>query len=360
MYKVVKNLIPLEQCELISEIVKNQPLREDDGQVPNGWAYPNLPVANIMLGLLTGRLSYECGKRLLPTYSYTRLYNAGNELKSHIDRESCEWSVTINLSQTAPWPIYMNDTPITLEPGDGAIYQGNLVKHHREPFRGIETIQMFLHYVDADGPHKDHIFDIQKLKEPREPMQLRFIKQNSKLDVTHQVRGAFAKFECESIIHHFKSKILNKAGVGDGDGTIDMSVRRSRTYFIPKIMMYRWIYVRIMNIISEVNESIFHFDLSGLDENIQFTEYDSSYEGSYNWHVDFGREESSNRKLSISIQLSSESDYDGCELQVGDVKVSKEIGTAAIFPSYKLHQVSPVTRGARYSLVTWVMGPPFR
>jgi len=219
---------------------------------------------------------------------------------------------------------------------------------------------MFLHYVDADGPHKDHIFDIQKLKEPREPMQLRFIKQNSKLDVTHQVRGAFAKFECESIINHFKSKILNKAGVGDGDGTIDMSVRRSRTYFIPKIMMYRWIYVRIMNIISEVNESIFHFDLSGLDENIQFTEYDSSYEGSYNWHVDFGREESSNRKLSISIQLSSESDYDGCELQVGDVKVSKEIGTAAIFPSYKLHQVSPVTRGARYSLVTWVMGPPFR
>ena len=153
MYKPLKNLVPREHCQLISSIIQNQPIKEGDNQVPNSWSYSNLPAGNIMLGWLTQRISEEAGKTLLPSYSYTRIYNSGDVLEPHIDRDSCEWSVTINLSQTHPWPIYMDKTEINMEPGDGVLYQGTVVEHHRKAFQGLEYIQMFLHYVDANGPY---------------------------------------------------------------------------------------------------------------------------------------------------------------------------------------------------------------
>jgi len=74
----------------------------------------------------------------------------------------------------------MNDTEGRMEPGDGVLYQGNLVKHYRKAFKGIECIQMFLHYVDADGPFKDHVFDIQRIKTRPEPLWFRFAKADRK------------------------------------------------------------------------------------------------------------------------------------------------------------------------------------
>jgi PKHD-type hydroxylase len=69
--------------------------------------------------------------------------------------------------------------------------------------------------------------------------------------------------------------------------------------------------------------------------------------------------------LSISVQLSDPSEYEGGDLQFslyGDrtVIAEKEQGTMVIFPSYMRHRVTPVTRGTRRSLVTWITGPPFR
>ena len=103
--------------------------------------------------------------------------------------------------------------------------------------------------------------------------------------------------------------------------------------------------------------------MQDFDENIQFTEYDSAYDGYYDWHIDTGGKElSSNRKLSMSVQLSDPSEYEGGELQV--VKetnvLKKNRGSAFIFPSYLLHRVTPVTKGTRYSLVCWISGHPFR
>jgi PKHD-type hydroxylase len=34
-------------------------------------------------------------------------------------------------------------------------------------------------------------------------------------------------------------------------------------------------------------------------------------------------------------------------------------GTTIIFPSYLMHRVNPVTRGNRFTLVSWVHGPSF-
>ena len=77
------------------------------------------------------------------------------------------------------------------------------------------------------------------------------------------------------------------------------------------------------------------------------------------------------RKLSVTINLSDPDDYDGGLLKFDygphalkeryhECVEIKPKGSIIIFPSYIYHQVTPVTRGTRYSLVLWVLGKPFR
>ena len=65
------------------------------------------------------------------------------------------------------------------------------------------------------------------------------------------------------------------------------------------------------------------------------------------------------RKISFSIQLSDPDDYEGGELLLNhgnDCVVSKTKGSMTLFPSFTVHEVKPVTKGIRYSLVGWVVG----
>jgi PKHD-type hydroxylase len=68
----------------------------------------------------------------------------------------------------------------------------------------------------------------------------------------------------------------------------------------------------------------------------------------------------------MAMQLTDPSEYEGGNLQVlptGKTEpqnVRKQRGLIAIFPSYVLHQVTPVTQGSRQSLVAWITGPAFR
>lgn len=104
---------------------------------------------------------------LIPTYSFYRIYKPGHILHDHIDRPSCEISVTIPLgykyigkSDDYLWPLhgYVNGKKcyMTCEVGDGIIYKGCELKHGRDIFdveKGSYQIQVFLHYVNADGPY---------------------------------------------------------------------------------------------------------------------------------------------------------------------------------------------------------------
>jgi PKHD-type hydroxylase len=102
--------------------------------------------------------------------------------------------------------------------------------------------------------------------------------------------------------------------------------------------------------------------LSGFGEALQLTNYDQSDKGMYGWHVDYGGKIS--RKLSLVVQLTDPSRYEGGNLQIlttGEPStVRKQRGLVCVFPSYTLHQVTPVTSGARQSLVAWISGPTFR
>ena len=355
MYKVVPNLITQEYSSKLSDFIKNQNIQKGDDFVPDSYSYYSLGPMNILLGMLQGRVSELVGKNLVPSYSYCRVYHKGNELKKHKDRPACEWSVTLNLSQSEPWEIFMGGASVNLGVGDACIYKGCEIEHWREPFKGEEYTQVFLHYVDVDGPNKDHMFDLSKPPN----LQFKFNKPNNKM-AWWRIFSIFTQDECQKIIEKFSDSV---GGAFVGDGRLDDKVRRSKVTWIPKIIENEWIYVKLLQVIGDANDSFFDLDISEIIEDIQFTEYDKSYTGYYNWHADtYGvRGTESTRKLSASVQLSDPTSYDGGDLMFYEKESApRDQGAVIVFPSYKSHKVTPVTRGKRYSLVIWVAGPPLR
>jgi PKHD-type hydroxylase len=121
----------------------------------------------------------------------------------------------------------------------------------------------------------------------------------------------------------------------------------------------------ISEMVTVANNQHWQVDITGFVERLQFTEYDRPGTN-YHWHSDTGGGFASLRKLSFSLQLSPPDSYEGGDLEftqpVDDTtrKKFREQGTAIIFPSDLTHRVTPITKGARISLVGWVSGPPYR
>jgi len=359
-YKVVQNLISPEEADEISETIKQSPKNDGDAQVPNSHSYYNLPVCNILLGRLLDKVSKLTSKKLKPTYSYCRMCLKGADLKPHKDRPSCEYSVTLNLSQTHPWIIYMGAEGITQNPGDGVIYRGCEIEHSRPEFKGDEYVQVFLHYVDANGPHKDHVYD---LKKNENGTQYRFVFKDYFLNQTNYYRFVTAVPEdtVDKLRGLLDTKELRDAEVGDNGGEVNISKRRSKIFWLPKTDEFVEMYKMLQELCSKANEDFYRFALTEITEYIQYTVYNSDDEGYYDWHIDMGPLKAK-RKLSLVCQLSDPSEYEGGELQINTGSVltaEKEKGTVILFPSYLLHRVTPVTKGTRRSLVLWIEGPAF-
>jgi PKHD-type hydroxylase len=171
--------------------------------------------------------------------------------------------------------------------------------------------------------------------------------------------NAFSKEECQTIINIAKDKGLIK-----GTTIGESNVRDSKISWLYPADKMDWVFRRVTDITLNLNERFFKFDLFGLNEGFQFTNYEAP-SGKYGKHIDRGMNMSV-RKLSISIQLTNPEEYEGGELKlyVGDDDkanvMDKTQGTLIIFPSYVLHEVMQVTKGERNSLVTWVTGKQFK
>lgn len=172
--------------------------------------------------------------------------------------------------------------------------------------------------------------------------------------------NAFSKEECQTIINIAKNKGLIKGTTFNDDKSKD--VRNSKISWLYPVDKMDWVFRRVTDITLNLNERFFKFDLFGLNEGFQFTNYEAP-SGKYGKHVDRGMNMGV-RKLSISIQLTDPEEYEGGELKLYDGEeetlMDKTQGTLIIFPSYVLHEVMPVTKGTRNSLVTWVTGKQFK
>lgn len=163
-FKIVRGFLQGELLEFLGLYAFNNASRPDaiptketrgfvDDQIPNTPAWHNDPVMWNLMCYLCPDVEKYTGKKLIAAYSYLRVYKKGDELKRHIDRSACEFSVTLTLKRHPSddiWPIYLESDKIyrvSLEAGDGLIYKGTESPHWRDKFEGEKLAQVFLHYV---------------------------------------------------------------------------------------------------------------------------------------------------------------------------------------------------------------------
>ena len=170
---------------------------------------------------------------------------------------------------------------------------------------------------------------------------------------------------CNTIIERTK-KDFNAATTFEGNTP---NIRKSEVSWLAGSVKHYDIYQPIINLIKKINNEVYNFDLFD-PEPFQITQYDEKNQGFYKPHMDGNYDHVPHnhpvRKLSLSIQLTPPNYYEGGVFEFPDdkekfvVEDSMDQGTAIFFPSYMKHGVQPVTKGTRYSLVCWVVGPNFK
>ncbi len=143
------------------QLIRTGEIQLGDTQCAQRYAAYNDPVARFFHHQLAGVLSAIAGEPLKPSYVYFASYLGGAELKKHVDREQCEFSVTLCLDFSpepaleTPWPIHL-ETPmgrVTVQQalGDGLMYRGTTLPHWRDVLSdGQTSTSIFFHYVAAD------------------------------------------------------------------------------------------------------------------------------------------------------------------------------------------------------------------
>jgi PKHD-type hydroxylase len=176
---------------------------------------------------------------------------------------------------------------------------------------------------------------------------------------------AFSPAELETIEKLGDRLGAEQAVVASGKpgGEVHGKIRITRTAWIAPDAETKWIYDRVQGAARALNDRVYQFDLRGFSENFQYTIYHGKEGGHYDWHVDQGPLKLQ-RKLSISVQLTDPSQYDGCDLQFqagNHIETAPRTrGSVIAFPSYVLHRVTPCTRGTRKAIVAWTTGPRFK
>jgi len=178
-YLFVKDLVPSVFANFLFNVVRLRRTRHSNPnepgffelsgvqgvQVPGSFTSYGCAMFDQILLDLQPKVEELTGLKLIPTYSYNRLYITGDKLPKHTDREACEISVTLALGHIGGEnKVFVQDVNgegvgYNLEPGDAIIYRGIDVAHWRELYNGIALANSFFHYINKDGPHTKEKYD---------------------------------------------------------------------------------------------------------------------------------------------------------------------------------------------------------
>lgn len=162
--KILKNFISKEEAEILTHQIKQNiilftPCEQCKGSIKKH----NFKPAVWLLASKTKEISDLVGEKVLPSYCYTRVYKKDTELRRHIDRTSCEITVSIHLYGDKPWNLLVEEDKkfkAILDIGDALIYDGVNNYHSREEkYKGEEYINIFLHYVKLNGLYNEQYFE---------------------------------------------------------------------------------------------------------------------------------------------------------------------------------------------------------
>jgi PKHD-type hydroxylase len=172
--------------------------------------------------------------------------------------------------------------------------------------------------------------------------------------------------ECRSAVDGGERSLTLREGKTE-DHKIHEQLRKSQIGWFDPDGDCRWLFQKIADCITQINSAWFGYNLLGF-EGIQFTKYAFNKNQSgdfYSSHQDTALLPGGTiRKLSFTVQLSDPTSYDGGDVILYKsftdfVTLNRATGSITFFPSYMIHEVTPVTKGTRYSLVGWACGPAF-
>jgi PKHD-type hydroxylase len=184
--------------------------------------------------------------------------------------------------------------------------------------------------------------------------------------------GAVSSEICNKLVARFSEENYESALVGTNTGILAKDIRDADRQWANKNDLVECILTRL--IMQANQDALWNFDITE-PEQVQIGRY---REGQfYGQHMDChikgseviatGRESAvvvpllSQRKISASLLLNDESEYEGGDLVILNETIKqKKQGTIIVFPSFMAHQVTPVTRGVRYSAVCWMLGPKWK
>ena len=358
-YVHLKSFLDEGNCNELTNILKtyvDEGKTENDPQCPKSEAIHGSETFDKLLVDLLPNFETACGKKLLPTYSYARLYKPGEELKKHTDRPACEISATVTLGfEGNVWSIYMAGNKVDMQVGDAVLYRGMDIEHWREKYtEGQWQAQVFLHYVDANGPYADQKYDSRS--------SLGSIKTKNKNNILTDcaifTKHLSNKF-CNNLIKTYSQNTIEKQPphIGEDSNTIDRTIRDTDRVILPQNV---GIGATLTATALNANNYWWKYNITHSNQT-EFLIYKSK--GHYNSHVDtVHKHYNETRKLTAIAFLND--NYEGGKFFLNATGTSyyppQEKGTVLIFPSYMVHGVEPVTKGIRYSCVTWLVGPYFK
>lgn len=161
---------------------------------------------------------------------------------------------------------------------------------------------------------------------------------------------------------NYLNSLLNVEDIEEGLAHGDSGKRNNvGIIWLKDTMKFEWLYQKLAGVINKVNTQVFNMNLSYI-ETLQYTLYNDVSNSYYGQHIDqhVNFDYGTARKLSFVIQLSEPYEYEGGDLLLytgDDFVTPRTKGDIIFFNSRTLHEVTPVTKGTRASLVGWVNGP---
>ena len=359
-FTVIRNFISSDKAKELSEEFKKH-CEENPEDCPSDEQIPNTPAKHNYISFLellcekTPEISEVINETVLPTYCYARVYKNGDVLKKHTDRDACEVSLTVHLDGDSEWEIFVESSDkesqsIKLQSGDALLYYGCESPHWRDEYTGTFYSQVFLHYVKSRGSRQSSYFDKNKFNDENYELK----------NYIHVIENAIPLDLCDRIIEEYDhdENWIDAQIVGK---QVNTKIRKCKILNISNSVVISHdpigrkkidndIFLQVSNIIQNIAYKHHHlsvkedtgYELLKYEEGSYYTEHTDSYD-------------QAPRTLSCSLCLND--DYEGGEFAFFNKKMVYNLkkGSAILFPSNFIfpHQILPVTKGTRYSIITW-------
>lgn len=374
----IPNFIASDEAKQLANEFKafcNDNNSQGDNQAPNSQSEYNYVGFLEMLCEKTPEVSKFLGEKVLPTYTYARVYNENSVLERHRDRAACEVSLTVHLDGDAEWPIFIQkangeEVKLNLKSGDAMMYLGCVADHWREQFEGKEYVQVFMHYVKSRGDNGWAVFDKERIKPSdwKKPEQkIKKIEAPAIISGLPDIDEYIVELEdaidltlCNDILKEYKdSDEWQQTRIGQG--VVDDKIRNVNSILISA----NQIISKNPTVRADLDQRLFKTAHNAIQEyNKRFPdsviEEDSGYDllryntgQFYVRHTDHFKR----NPRTVSCSFSLNDDYEGGAWNFFDGKliIRPYAGSIIMFPSNFMfpHEIMPVSNGTRYSVITW-------